>query len=524
MKNLSQNNYSLYQLKLPLQIEHIIDIDDPIYTFCEVVDHIDLYKYLAVKERKTGRRGYDQITLLKIVLFAFMTDGYMSLRKIEDLCRNDIRFIWLRQDMPVPSFMTISNFINNSLAAGIDEIFKEINAYIFEKEKVDTEHMYIDGTKITANANKYSWVWKKSSIKNRQKTFLKVTTLLEEINLTLVPFGIRFGSREEYAIEYLEELLSRYASLMCLSSDTAVYGRGHRKSVPQRLYDRLSEYTERLKKYAGHIRICGEHRNSYSKTDHDATFMRMKRDYMGNDQLLPGYNIQMGVCDEYIAVYDVQQYASDMDCFVPLMERFSRQYGKHPKYPIADAGYGSFNNYLYCEEHAMEKYMKFPMFSKETDDPKYRDNPFRAVNFERDENGTLVCPNGKKFNLLKRRPVKGNRYGREEELYQCEGCEGCSFREKCFKGNNDRIVTLNRELTDMHNEVLLNLNSTHGGLLRMNRSIQAEGVYGGIKWNRSYTRARRRGLERVMLEIAIISCAFNLHKFHLKKLARRKAA
>ena len=107
--------------------------------------------------------------------------------------------------------------------------------------------------------------------------------------------------------------------------------------------------------------------------------MRMKKDYMGNDQLLPGYNIQFGVCDEYIAVYDVKQYASDMDCFKPLMEKFNRVYEKYPEYPVADAGYGSFNNYLYCEEHGMKKYMKFTMYEKESKDKKYREDPYRAT-------------------------------------------------------------------------------------------------------------------------------------------------
>lgn len=113
--------------------------------------------------------------------------------------------------------------------------------------------------------------------------------------------------------------------------------------------------------------------------------MRMKKDYMGNDQLLPGYNIQFGVCDEYIAVYDVKQYASDMDCFKPLMEKFHRIYGKYPEYPVTDAGYGSFNNYLYCEEHGMGKYMKFTMYEKESKNIKYHNDPYRAVNFRIDE-------------------------------------------------------------------------------------------------------------------------------------------
>ena len=176
-----------------------------------------------------------------------------------------------------------------------------------------------------------------------------------------------------------------------------MYGTGCRKSLYQKQYETLSGYCERLKNYARHIEICGESRNSYSKTDHDATFMRVKSDYMGNDQLLPAYNLQAAVCDEYIAVIDAKPYASDMECFVPLMEKYNATYGHYPKYPVADAGYGSYNNYLYCEEHGMEKYMKFTMFDKETKDSKYHNNPFRVDNFKRDEKGNLICPNGKRF-------------------------------------------------------------------------------------------------------------------------------
>lgn len=440
MKKYQQEYDTPYQLKFPIEIEKIIETTDPVYTFCEVIDHIDLNKYLTTEERRTGRPRYDEKTLLKVILFAFMENGYESLRKIEKLCKTDIRFMWLLQDEAPPSHMTIDNFMNNVLNGKIEEILKQ------------------------------------------------------------------------------------YIQLCGFDPASAVRGRGHHKTPEQRYYDKLTSYIARLKKYAEHIKICGNERNSYSKTDHDATFMRMKKDYMGNDQLLPGYNIQFGVCDEYIAVYDVKQYASDMDCFKPLMEKFHRIYGKYPEYPVTDAGYGSFNNYLYCEEHGMGKYMKFTMYEKESKNIKYHNDPYRAVNFRIDENGDLLCPNNKKFHYVYSRPIKGNKYGRTEEFYQCEECANCSHKEKCCKCKGNRIVRINEELTAFHKEVLDNLNCIHGALLRMNRSIQSEGANGIIKWNRSYTRARRRGLNAMNLEIAMICCGFNLHKFHLKKIAIRKAA
>lgn len=337
--------------------------------------------------------------------------------------------------------------------------------------------------------------------------------------------GIKLEKREEYAIGYVSELLAMYKEETGIDENSFVSGCGHRKSIQQKQYQELEGYLKRLKTYVHHIEICGNERNSYSKTDQDATFMRLKRDYMGNDQLLPAYNLQAAICDEYIAVIDVKPYASDMECFVLLMEKFSRTYGHYPKYPVADAGYGSYNNYLYCEEHGMEKYMKFTMYKKETTDKKYHENPYRAVNFSKDTDGNLICPNGQKFLFKRRQHVKYNKYGRTEELYECESCEGCPHKQECCpRACKNRTIRMNEELTAIHQEVLKNLESIHGALLRMNRSIQSEGTFGVLKWDRSYKRLFRRGEKNVILELTLISCGFNLYKYHNKKQRQMKVA
>jgi len=512
------DNYTARQLKLPLEIEKIIDISDPVYTFCEVLDHIDLSRYFVEKDYKTGRPRCDAQKLLKVILFAFMENGINSLRDIEKLCRTDIRFMYLLDGMRAPSFATFGNFIRDELTTTIEQIFIDVNAYIFEKDSVDLNHTYIDGTKLEANANRYTWVWKKSCVKNTSKVFEKITMLIEEMNSDVLGYlGVKFETRDEYAIDYAEELLNKYKELTGLDINAFVSGKGKRKSIHQRQYQKLEEYLVRLKNYAKHIEICGDSRNSYAKTDHDATFMRVKRDYMGNDQLLPAYNVQVAVCDEYIAVIDAKPYASDMECFVPLMEKFNSTYGHYPKYPVADAGYGSFNNYIYCEEHGMEKYMKFTMFEKETKNEKYKNNPYRAANFKRDDEGNLICPNGKKFLFKMNKHIKGNKYGRTEEIYECENCDGCPNRSDCCKGKSNRSIRMNQELSSFHEEVIQNLESIHGALLCMNRSIQSEGTFGVIKWDRSYKRLFRRGKENVLLELTLISCGFNLYKYHNKK-------
>ncbi|MDY4948810.1 MAG: transposase [Clostridium cadaveris] len=526
LTNKTNNNYTLRQLKLPLEMEKLIDISDPVYTFCEVMDHIDLSRYFVEKGCKTGRPRCDEQKLLKVILFAFMEHGICSLRYIEKLCRNDIRYMYLLDGMKAPSFATFGNMIRKELTDSIEQIFLDINTYIFEKDHVDLQHTYIDGTKIEANANRYTWVWKKSCTKNRGKVFKKISTLIDAMNQEVLGYlNVKLEKREEYAIDYVSELLEMYRKVINLDESTFVSGCGHRKSIQQKQYQELQGYLERLKTYAHHIEVCGEERNSYSKTDHDATFMRLKRDYMGNDQLLPAYNLQTAVCDEYIAAVDVKPYASDMECFVPLLEKFNKSYGHYPKYPVADAGYGSYNNYLYCEEHGMEKYMKFTMFKKETTDKKYHENPYRAVNFKQDESGNLICPNGKKFYFKSRRHVYKNKYGRTEEIYECETCEGCQYKSDCCpKASHNRTIHMNQELTSIHKEVISNLESIHGALLRMNRSIQAEGTFGVLKWDKSYKRLFRRGEKNVILELTLISCGFNLYKYHNKKQRKGLAA
>ena len=487
--------------------------------------HIDLKKYFVEKEHETGRPRYDREKLLKIVLFAFMEFGYCSVRFIQKLCETDIRFLWMLDEEDAPCHMTISNFIHKELSGNLDAVFNDVNSSIFGLLGVDLNHAYIDGTKIEANANKYTWVWKKSCIKSRNKVFGKLSRILEDINAFMAFYQRAvFDIRQEYAIEYVEYILSTFLEAAGITPEDFVHGKGKHKTAIQRLYEKVYESYKKLKSYAQKIEICGEDRNSYSKTDHDATFMRFKKDHMKNDQLLPGYNLQLAICDEYIAHYGVFAFASDMDCFRPLMDGFFKRYKKYPRYPLADAGYGSFNNYLYCELHNMEKFMKFTMYEKETKDAKYRDNPYRACNFDIDSEGYMICPNGKRFHFLRSAPVKGNQFGRTEEYYRCEDCSDCIHREKCHKSKDNRVVRINEELTQFHKEVLDNLNCVHGALLRMNRSIQAEGAFGGIKWNRGYKRLRRRGIEGVILELGLISCGFNLHKYHLKKMAAQKAA
>ena len=434
---------------LPLFLSDCLDLLDPVLTFDRLMGGIDLNKYLTdIPEYTTGRLRYNPVNMLKTVLFGFMISSYCSLRELEDNCKVNIRFMYL-MDHQTPSYRTFGYFINEVLQDKIENIFNDINQAIFNEEYVDLQHIYIDGSKFEANANKYTWVWKKATEKFRYKLYEKITGEIEEINKEIAWSGVQISTNSEYVPDYLNEII---------------------------------------------------------------------------DQLLPAYNVQIGVADEYIAVVDVNHYRSDMDCFIPLMKHFKQTYGFYPKYPVADAGYGAYNNYIFCEQNGMEKYMKFPMFKKETKERKYHEDPFRAVNFRIDEQGVMRCPNDKAFHLLYRRSVRGNQYGRKEELYECEDCSGCPYAEKCKKTAKNRTVRINQELTAMHQEVIENLESIHGALLRMNRSIQAEGTFRIMKNDRWYKRIVRRGINSVKLEVLLVAIGHNLYKYQNKKMRNRTAA
>ena len=524
MKNSTRKNYSPKQARLPVFIADSLEICDPVLAFDEIMEEIGIEQYLKPKGYKPlGRSGYCRVNMLKTILFGFMDTGYAALRELEDRCKVNLRYMYL-MDYETPSYHCFGDFINEELTDSIEEIFRAVMNHICEKEHVDMQHLYIDGSKFEANANKYTWVWRKGTEKARYRLYVKITKLLSEMNEDLLGMGVHIETNTEYSPDCLMEISERYLSLTGLDQSRFVYGRGHHKTQEQRHYEMLNLYTVKLSEYVEKLLICGPERNSYSKTDHDATFMRVKRDYMCNDQLLPAYNVQIGVADEYIAVVDVMQYRSDMDCFIPLMEKFKELYGFYPKYPVADAGYGSFNNYIYCQQHGMEKFMKFPMYEKETKDVQYHNNPFRAINFKTDADGNLICPNNRRMIFSHRRAVKGNHYGRQDEIYVCEDCNGCPYAEQCKKTDKNRTVCLNQELTSIHEEVLNNLESIHGALLRMNRSIQAEGTFGILKYDRRYKRVVRRGLDSVRLELNLVSIGHNIYKYFNKHYKLRRAA
>lgn len=249
---------------LPLFLSDCLDMLDPVLTFDRLMGGIDLNKYLTdIPEYTTGRLRYNPVNMLKTVLFGFMISSYCSLRELEDNCKVNIRFMYL-MDHQTPSYRTFGYFINEVLQDKIENIFNDINQAIFNEEHVDLQHIYIDGSKFEANANKYTWVWKKATEKFRYKLYEKITGEIEEINKEIAWSGVQISTNSEYVPDYLNEIIDQLKLLWDLDISTFVYGSGKRKSKEQRHYEHLTGFCQKLQEYIERIDICGPDRNSYS--------------------------------------------------------------------------------------------------------------------------------------------------------------------------------------------------------------------------------------------------------------------
>lgn len=470
-----------------------IPFDSEARTFDEVFRRINLEKYLVRKPNR-GRTPYNPVNMLKLILFCQM-ENITTLRGMEKAAENDIRIMWLTDELK-PSHQTIGEFMNHQLKETIEALFYDLNRYIIDKEKIDTERLYIDGTKIEANANKYTFIWKGSIEKFRDKLHKKITKQIEKLNEHSREMGIFFPIYETYEADYLQRILAFLDKEITASGISFVQGKGTRKTALQRDYEKISEYMTKLNEYTRYIDIIGTDRNSCARTDHDATFMHMKEDHMRNGQLKAGYNVQIGVTSEYILHLDIFQDRNDYQTFIPFLEGYHQRVGFYPKYPVADAGYGGLKNYRYLKINDMELYQKYTMYSKETTDKRYASDPQRPVNFKKDDRGNLYDENGEMLSFLWHSH-------RGHDVYEVP--------------SSKRRVDIHEELWKLQKEARENLTSELGIELRVQRSIQVEGAFGVIKEQMGLRRFKRRGIQNVKFEFMLVAIGYNLAKLHSKK-------
>ena len=481
--------------------EKIIPENDSVRLCDDIIDEMDLYSLFRTYSDRGRKYATNPRTLLKILVYANM-QGIYSSRDIETACKRDINFMWLLNGEKAPNHFEIARFRSKRLSKCKDEIFYQLVSKLAELEEIKFEHLFVDGTKIEANANKYSFVWKKSTNKYEARLLEK----LEKIHFELC---FKYMVNCETAEELLEELKAKVTF-------SFVHGRGKRKTELQRDIEQLTELVTRKKKYEKY-QATFDGRNSFSKTDPDATFMHLKEDHMRNAQLKPAYNLQLAVEGEYITGLDISSERSDQLTLIPLLEKMENNLNNRYQDVTADAGYESEENYTYFENKGQKCYIK-PQNYERSKTRKFKNNMALRENMEYDENyDEYTCQNGRKLKAVYVGTRK-SKTGFESEItyYECENCEGCPYKKSCTRAKGNRKISLSKKFIEQRKQSLDNITSPMGILLRTNRSIQSEGAFGVIKENYKFRQFLLRGNEKVSTEITLLAIAYNINKYHHK--------
>ena len=512
---------------MPLDCEVNIEKNAPVRLLNAVMERMDYSKLYAAYSR-LGRIEYSPKILLKIMVYGYMRKQISS-RALEACCRENLHFIYLLEGQRAPDHNTINRFRKNILTqeAGQD-ILCQLVVLLHERGLLSLEAAFIDGTKIEANANKYSFVWKKATAKKTEKLLKKIH---DELPAKLKEAGIRFHVPEKIAVRQLKKLRKRIHARIKADGIELVSGKGKRKTRLQRLSEWVDQCLAKLKQYTNDIHICGN-RNSYSKTDHDATFMHMKEDYMRNGQLKPGYNVNVATCSDFIIGSYISSDRNDVHTLIPFMEQLRKNYaGRNIGSVVVDSGYESEENYCWFEAHPeTELYVK-PSNHEAAKHRKYRTDISRRENMAYDaQTDTYTCANGK---LLQRTREKKTHTASglkiATSVYECNECDGCPLKEKCIRACGSKkpleerykVIYVSKRFARQRQAMEAKISSPKGCLLRVNRSIQAEGNFAYVKQDLDFRRFLLRGNMKVAAEWLLFSLALNILHLHHKIQNRR---
>lgn len=531
--------YTMGQIVLlPMDLEEEIEPNHLVRVVNAAVEKMDLSAVYA-QYAGGGTSSYHPKMLLKVLIYAYSQQIYSS-RKIAKALRENIYFMWLSGNSH-PDYHTINRFRGVVVKETITEIFAAVLLILIEGGYVKLENYFVDGTKLEANASKYSFVWAKNTKRYKEQVQGKVADLLATIEQINAAEDAEYGEKDlperggskpldaaqvEAKINELNERLRQMSpaekpeeppQAVKEAKKKGDKGKQRHKSKAQQLAKGIQqlaeEYLPRLKKYEEQEAIL-DGRNSYAKTDHAATFMRMKEDHMKNGQLKAGYNIQTGTEDQFVVGFSVHQRPGDPGCLIPHLEETKPQRGgRQPQKAIADSAYGSEENYAYLEQEQIEAYVKYNTFHQENK-PRHKPNPFGAENMPYEEaQDAFICPNGKALRYkATHRYTSDNGFESERRVYQCEDCSQCALKEKCTKAEGNRQIKVSFRLREMRAKAKQKLLSEPGTALRKQRSIDVETVFGRIKQDWGFRRFLLRGLEKVKAEWGLLCIAHNLAK------------
>ncbi len=471
-----------------------------------VVDQLDISDIIK-KYKGGGTSSYHPRMMIKILFYSYLSNVY-SCRKIAKALGENIHFMFLSGNS-TPDFRTINDFRSKILKGHIHQLFAEVVKLLVDLGYVSLDIQYIDGTKVEAVSNRYTFVWKGSIEKYKDKLEVKVATILSDIESSIQSDNQEFNKEDlpkKIDAGLLKEKLSVINKKLKEPS----------KQQAKQLEKLQAEHLPKLEKYESDLDIMGK-RKSYSKTDPGATFMRMKDDHMKNGQLKPAYNAQISTENQFITHASIHQNPGDTTTLPSHLQGFEDSNGKQSRQVVADAGYGSEENYEILEEKQIEAYVKYNYFHKEQK-RKVKNNPFLAQNlFYNEEKDFFVCPMGQRMNkVATSKRVSGNGYQSHITHYQAQRCDGCPLRGSCHQGKTNRIIQVNHRLNELKSKARALLSSQKGIEYRSNRPVEVEAVFGQLKSNNNFERFTMKGMDKVKLEFLLMAIGHNLRKMIAK--------
>jgi transposase len=505
-KDYNQNQTIL----LPYSFDDLIPEKHPVRVIDQVVDSLNIQPLLKAYS-KEGNPGYHPKMLLKVMLYGYMTNIYSS-RKIELALRENINFMWL-SSMTIVDHNTINRFRSDKLKDSFKEIFKQVVLMLANEGLITLKNIYTDGTKIEAQAGRYTFVWGNSIKTNKSK----MLTQLEE----LWNYAQSIDNDDEPNPEpnQFKEISKEVIQKTVAQIDAKLSGNDKASSKAKaKLRYIKNNFVTNLEKYEQQEAILGN-RNSYSKTDTEATFMRMKEDHMQNGQLKPAYNTQISTENQIIVHYTTHQNPTDTKTLKPHLADFEQTYGEEIFNELetitADAGYGSEENYHALEEKGITAYVKYNTFEKEQDkNYQKKHKTFSKENlYYNQEADYYVCPIGQKMHKT-HQSQKNTEAGYEQNLshYQAQNCQGCPLRSQCFKAKGNRSIERNHNL-ERHKQKTRELLLSEIGIQKIKqRSADVEPVFAQLKHNNGFRRFTLKGIKKVDLEFGLMAIAHNLRK------------
>ena len=518
--------YEQNQLMIPMEWKTLINKDDVVFVLNDLIEQMNIEKILETYS-PLGTDSYNPKMMIKIIMYGYIRKRYSS-RQIAEAVRSDVKFIWLAGGNK-PTRNVINSFRKDKMKIIIEDVFSELLTILEAKGYINTKEYFVDGTKIEANANKYTFVWKKSVEKYRARLQEQVHELMREIDELNEKedeiYPDEEKNPEEITPEELEEFAKRLSDKLNQETDKEKGKEDKKKEAKiKKIIKKINtNFKPRLERYNKDLEIIGDNRNSYSKTDHEATFMHMKEDAMRNGQLKPGYNVQVGSCNGFVVNWSIHQNRNDYGTLVPHYERYKRLFGKFPESTTADSGYGNQENYEFLKENHIKNYIKYSYFHKE-ETKKFRENKYHWQNMPYDEiNDKFTCPEG---NLLEYKETKEEKtetgFVQEIRIYECKGCSECAKKSECTKAKGNRKISFNKKLWQLKHVAKRNLTSKKGREMRGKRAEYSEGIFGQIKWNMGFKRFMLRGLENVDIEWGLLCMAMNLKRMNNKEIEKDK--